>query len=71
MGVTDPFGDLTRYVYDAAGRRTRVRGTSGLHNESGQMIVESGLRTWLVEPSLAATDVGGLAMDSHGPVRRE
>jgi RHS repeat-associated protein len=28
IGITDPFGDTTRYVYDGAGRRTETRSSS-------------------------------------------
>jgi YD repeat-containing protein len=28
VGITDPTGDTTRYVYDAAGRRVQTRSTA-------------------------------------------
>jgi RHS repeat-associated protein len=33
VGISDPFGDTTRFVYDGAGRRIQKRGTGGLRTD--------------------------------------
>jgi YD repeat-containing protein len=36
VGISDPFGDTTRFVYDAAGRRVQKLGTQGLRSETSK-----------------------------------